>query len=96
MKEGLGVVIVTKERIYGRPLCKVFLGDDAFGIGCVNLSGLCLKLVRFWPRWDPLVSLPFKMTGLGWPSLLADCELAALAVTPSVCHLACCADPEPL
>ena len=52
-------IAATKERIYGRPLRKVFLGDGTNGIGCVNLSGLFSKLFRFWPRWDPLVFIAF-------------------------------------
>ena len=47
-----------------------------------------MKHFGFRPRWDPLVSVPFKMTDLSWPSLLAGCEMAALAITPSSFHLA--------
>jgi hypothetical protein len=52
------------ERIYGRPLRKVFFDFGSNGIGCVNLSGLLRSFFASGLDGIRLFSVPSKMTGL--------------------------------
>ena len=62
--EDFWFIVAFMERIYGRPLRKVFFDFGSNGIGCVNLSGLLRSFFASGLDGIRLFSVPSKMTGL--------------------------------